>query len=386
MSKKSAIYLDYAATTPLHPEVLKQMLPYLTDNFYNPSATYMSAKKVRKDIESSRALVAHWLGAKSSEIIFTAGATEANNMAIQGIMDAFSDGNIVTTSIEHESVLNCAKDYKYRLVNVDTTGRIDLKDLKNKIDDNTVIVSVMYANNEIGTIEPLTQVAKLINEIRLSRSSGSKPIYFHSDAAQAGNYLDLHVSRLGIDLMSLNGGKIYGPKQSGVLYVKAGISLKPIIFGGGQERGLRSGTENVANIVGLSSALDLVQKSKDQEYHRLHILQQQFIELLNQKIPAVQINGSLKQRLPNNVHISLPKNIDNERVLMELDEHNIEVATGSACSASNEEPSHVLKAINKTILEAQSSLRLTMGRDTSVNQLEIVANTLAKIVKNYKQN
>jgi cysteine desulfurase len=222
------IYMDHAAATPLVPEVLKAMQPYFAEAFYNPSATYNSARQVRKALEDARATTAHYLGAKSSEIIFTAGATEANNMAIHGIMSLLPGSNIVVSSIEHESVLAPAGKYDCRLVKVSSDGRIDLDDLASKIDENTALVSIMYANNEIGTVQPLREVAKIIEHKRKLRPA--KPLYFHTDAAQAANYLDLHTSRLGVDLMSINGGKIYGPKQSGVLYVKAGIVLEPLYW------------------------------------------------------------------------------------------------------------------------------------------------------------
>ena len=267
MATSKQIYLDHAAATPVDPNVLSAMQPFFSQNFYNPSANYSAANEVRKSLESARSKVAHWLGARSSEIIFTAGGSEANNLAIHGVMRQFPKANIVVSAIEHESVLVAAEYYDIRLVSVQPDGRLDLEDLAKKIDKNTVLVSIMHANPEIGTVQPLRDISKIVAEARRS-SSRKLPILFHTDACQAANYLDLHVARLGVDLMTINGGKIYGPKQSGALYVKAGVELLPLIDGGGQERGLRSGTENVAGAIGLAEALDIVQSTRHDEVAR----------------------------------------------------------------------------------------------------------------------
>jgi cysteine desulfurase len=363
MAKNRAIYLDHAAATPIDAVVVKAMEPYYSDYFYNPSATYLAAKRVSEDLKTARNLIAHHLGAKPNEIIFVAGASEANNLAIHGIMSNFPQANLITSAIEHESVLMPASKHTHKVVSVKPDGRIDLDDLISKIDDNTVLVSVMQANNEVGTLQPLKEVAEVIRSKRLSRKN-DLPLYLHTDATQAANYLDLHCSRLGVDLMSLNGGKIYGPKQSGCLYVKAGVSIAPLIDGGGQEKALRSGTENVAGVIGFATALDIAQTSKKAELSRLSKLQKDFINLLSE-IDGVKLNGSLKHRLPNNVHISLD-GADNERLLIQLDEAGVQAAAGSACSASKEEPSHVLKAIGISDDEARSSIRFSMGRGTSL--------------------
>jgi cysteine desulfurase len=376
MAKQPIIYLDYAAATPVDPGVLRAMKPYFADNFYNPSATYSAASNVQQALAAARSGVAHWLGARSSETIFTAGGTEANNLAIHGVMRQFPKGNIVISSIEHESVLAPAHAYDCRQVVVQPDGRLDLNDLRQKIDEHTVLVSVMYANNEIGTIQPIREIAGIIAAKRLERQS--KPLYFHTDACQAANYLDLHVARLGVDLMTINGGKIYGPKQSGALYVKAGVTLLPLIDGGGQERGLRSGTENVAGTIGLATALELVQSGRREEAVRLQALQQDFFKQLEAKLPQAAINGSRKWRLPNNVHVTLPGQ-DNERLLIQLDEAGIMAAAGSACSASNETPSHVLRALGLGDDDARASLRFTMGRATNASQLGSAISTLVRL-------
>jgi cysteine desulfurase len=380
-AKQPVIYMDHAAATPVDPGVLQAMLPYFSDNFYNASATYQAALTVRKTFDEARRRVARWLGARPGEIIFTAGGTEANNLAIHGVLRQFPKSNVVVSSIEHESVLAPAQDYDCREAAVQPDGRIDLADLRRKIDEHTVLVSVMYANNEIGSIQPLREVAKIVAAERAQRQKkGVKlPLYFHSDAAQAANYLDLHVARLGVDMLTLNGGKIYGPKQAGVLYVKAGARLQPLVSGGGQERNLRAGTENVAAAVGLAAALDMVQADRHTEAKRLLYLQKQFIEGLQAALPGVVINGSLKWRLPNNIHLTLPGH-DNERLLFQLDAAGILAAAGSACSAANEEPSHVLKSLGLTEADARASLRFTTGRGTTSGMVKRTVKTLDKLV------
>lgn len=375
------IYLDYAAATPLDPAALNVMRPYFTKDFYNPSALYLDAKKVGQDIGTARASIARWLGARPSEIIFTAGGTESDNLAIKGIMDSYPGANAVVSAIEHEAVLKPAGLYERRLAPVKSDGVVDLGALDKLIDDKTVLVSVMYANNEIGTIQPLREIAQKIVRIRDDRSKNVQklPLYFHTDACQAAAYLDLRTARLGVDLMTINAGKIYGPKQVGALYARAGLQLKPRILGGGQERNYRSGTENVAGIIGFAAALDLVQNRRHEEIVRLEELQKLAFDLIEAKIPGARINGSRKYRLPNNIHITIPGQ-DNERLIMALDEAGIQAAAGSACSASNEEPSHVLKAMGISDEDAQASLRLTMGRATTKNSITTAVNTLARLV------
>ena len=375
------IYLDFAAATPLDSAVQATMAPYFTAKFYNPSATYLAAKSVNKDINEARGKTAHWLGCRPNEITFTAGGTEANNLAINGVMQAFPTANVLVSAVEHESVLKPAEQHKHKIVTALQDGRIDLNDLKKKIDDKTVLVSVMYANNEIGTVQPLKDIAKIIDEIRIkrARTKNNLPIYFHTDACQAANYLDLHAHRLGVDLMTINGGKIYGPKQSGALFIKTCTKIQPQILGGGQENGLRSGTENVPAIIGLAKALDITQTMRREESNRLKVLQQLFINQLLEKLPGCMINGSITRRLPNNAHVTIPGQ-DNERLMMALDERGIMCATGSACSASAEEPSHVLEAIGVSKQNAQSSLRFTMGRTTTKNEIIKVVHSLILIV------
>lgn len=375
------LYLDYAAATPIDPVVLDTMRPYFTDSFYNPSATYLDAKQVSDDIAKARASIASWLGSRPSEIIFTAGGTEANNLAIDGIMKSYPAGNVVISSLEHDSIREAAKRYECREASSDSQGIISADAVESMVDDNTVIISVMYANNEIGTIQPIKRISDVIAQIRVARKAAGNdmPLYFHTDACQAGNYLDIHVSRLGVDMMTLNAGKIYGPKQTGLLYCRTGTPLLPIIHGGGQERNLRSGTESVTNIVGFAKALEIAQTLRKQEAERLRLLQRDIIAKLPTYVSGTSINGSLKQRLPNNIHLTLPGH-DNERLIMELDEKGIMCAAGSACSASNQEVSHVLTAIGLSESEARSSLRLSLGRSTTKADLERFLVTLKKII------
>ena len=381
MPTTQPIYLDHAAATPLDQNVFEVMLPYLRDQFYNPSAGYAAAQRVDADIEIARAATAHYLGIRPIEILFTAGGTEANNLAIHGVMCRFPKAKIITSAIEHDSVLEASRQYDTQQVPVHPTGIVDLDKLKHIIDDSVVLISVMYANNEIGTIQPIREISQIVAEVRKQRRAAGVrlPLYLHSDAAQAANYLDLHTARLGVDMMTLNGGKIYGLKQSGCLYVKAGLILQPLIYGGGQERGLRSGTENVAAIIGFAKALQLVQDSRQVESKRLLELRDHFVQQLQLAFPSCSINGSLRRRLPNNVHATFP-GIDNERLLIQLDEAGVQAAAGSACSASKAESSHVLQAIGMSDAAAHSSIRFTLGRSTTESQLHATIKILGNFV------
>jgi cysteine desulfurase len=287
----------------------------------------------------------------------------------------------VVSAIEHESVLAPARQYACKEAPVTPRGLIDMTQLAACIGDQTALVSVMYANNEVGTVQPIHRIGQMIEEVRKDRRARGivQPIYLHTDAAQAANYLDLHAARLKADFISINGGKIYGPKQSGALYVQAHARLRPQILGGGQERGMRSGTENVSGALGLATALTLVQTDRHQEAARLQTLQRLFLQLLDQHIPQALVNGSRDHRLPNNVHSTIPGQ-DNERLLMALDEAGVVCAAGSACSASNEEPSHVLRAMGLSESVAHASLRFTMGRQTTERTVYKAVETLAQLI------
>lgn len=364
------IYLDYAAATPVDPRVIAAMQPYFTEDFYNPSATYLAAQKVRDVVEAARKQVASVLGARSAEVIFMPGATAANAAAIQGILGQYPGKRALISAVEHPSVLHLVNKDQSQEIPVQSDGAVDLAALERLIDDDTVLISVMYANNEVGTIEPLREIGALAVRVREHRRTAGNalPLYLHSDASQAANYLDLHVSRLGVDLMVLNGAKVYGPKQMAILYVRSGVELP-----------FHHGTDNVPSIVGFAAALDIAQAEKQAESARLLKLQTLFIDQLQKKIPNVIINGSLKKRLPSNVHITIPGQ-DNERLLMALDEAGIMAAAGSACLASSEEPSHVLKAMGISDADAQSSLRFTMGRGTTESDVRRTVDTLAELI------
>jgi cysteine desulfurase len=376
------IYFDYAAATPLETGVIDAMKPFLKDQFYNPSSPYLAAKKVRQALEDARSRVAHWLGAKPAEVIFTAGATDSVNLAIHGLMRRWPKAKVVVSAIEHEAVLASAQRYDHALIPVKIDGTVDIEALKKTIDDATVLVSILAANNEIGTIQPIKEIAAAIAHIRKLRQlkNNTLPLYLHTDASQAGSYLDLHASRLGVDLLTLNGGKMYGPKQSGVLFVKAGIRLDPLIFGGGQESGLRSGTENVAGCIGLATAFDIVQTERKEAIVKTAAMRDELQRLITAALPHTVVNGNLKKRLPNNLHVSWP-GVDGERLLMLLDEQGVMASTGSACAANKQTASHVLIACGLSEAAVQGSLRLTLGRQTTPEQVALAASRIITAVR-----
>lgn len=371
------IYLDHAAATPVDEAAFVAMQPFLSDAFYNPSAVYQAAREVRKQVEAARGAVASVLGAKDQELIFTAGGTEANNLAIHGIMQQFPEGNIVVSSIEHESVLESAKQYDHRIAPVTEKGVIDLVKLESLIDERTVLVSIMYANNEVGTVQPLKEISALIQKKRATHAV--HPLFLHTDACQAANYLDLQVARLGVDLMTVNGGKIYAPKQSGCLYIKTGTGISSLMQGGGQESGIRSGTENVPAIIAFATMLQKVQNERKAESLRIEAIKNKVFAILSQKIPTVILNGDTKRRLPNNLNITIP-GVDGERLLMEFDEVGLQVATGSACTASNDEPSHVLLAMGLAPAAASASLRLTFGRMNKNEEVSLIIEKMVSVI------
>lgn len=376
------MYLDYAAATPVDSRVLSAMQPYWTEQFYNPSSSTLAAKKVKSAVEDSRARVAHWLGAKPSEVIFTAGATESINLAINGVMQQHPDSEVLVLATEHDAVLASTRRYAHQQIPVHPDGTANLEALKKLITNHTVLVSVGYANNEIGTIQTLKDVAAIISEVRRLRQlkNNTLPLYFHTDASQAANYLDLHASRLGVDLLTLNGGKTYAPKQTGVLFVKSDVSLAPFTFGGGQERGLRSGTENVAGIVGFATALDIAQSERKEAIAKVGALRNELQRQLITAFPDMIVNGNLKKRLPNNLHVSWP-GVDGERLLILLDERGVMASTGAACAANKETSSHVLAAVGLGARSIQGSLRLTLGRSTTATEITEAARIISEAVR-----
>jgi cysteine desulfurase len=388
------IYLDYAATTPLDTKVKASMLPYLGSAFGNPSALYKKGREAKQAVESSRKSIAGLIGSRPEEIIFTAGGTESNNLAIFGILRAALGQSkkkfphIITTSIEHASVLEPIKSlqgegFLASLVKVDSEGIVSPENIKKQIRPETVLVSVMYANNEIGSIQPIAEIGKLIRQENQKRAAKKLPIiYFHTDACQAAGLLDINVQKLGVDLMTINGSKIYGPKQSGFLFVRNGLNIKPLMYGGGQEKALRSGTENVANIVGFSTALKLAQENKLKESKRLVALRDYFFEKLNKNISEISLNGpGLKsaKRLANNLNISV-MGVEGEALLLYLDAQGVYVSTGSSCDSSSGQESHVLRAIGLNAKMSESAIRITLGKITNKKDIDYALQVLVRAV------
>ena len=380
------IYLDHAAATPLDPSIKRAMAPYLGSAFGNPSALYESGRKARKAIDAARVRVAEILHAHPDEIIFTGSGTEADALALYGVLRAHK-GNLVTTSVEHAAVLLNARALEKEGVSAtyiepNEEGFINPQEVARAIDKNTTLVSVMYANNEIGTIEPIREIAKVVRKVREERRKLriTTPLFFHTDACQAAGYLDLNVEKPGIDLMALNASKMYGPKGVGVLYVRRGTPMKPLWEGGGQEAGNRSGTENVAGIIGFAKALEIAEKKKEKESKRLVEIRDYFIDNLMLRIPNTVLNGPKgEERLPNNINISIP-GMDGETMLAYLDVEGIEASTGSACEAKSTQASHVMMAIGRGSL-AHSTLRFTLGRTTTKKDADRTVEVLAKTTK-----
>lgn len=378
---KKSVYLDYAAATPIEPRVLTAMQPYFSERFYNPSALYQASRDTKKALNEARSSVASLLSVRETEIIFTAGGTEANNLAIRGVMEQFPGKKLLISSIEHESVRSVADKYDHCEIKVNKYGQVDLADFATKLNEETVLVSVIYASNEVGTIQNLSKIGELVSEaVKDRKKRGIEiPIYLHSDATQAAQFLNISPKRLGVDLMTLNGGKIYGPKQSGALYVKSGIKLEPIIYGGGQEKNLRSGTENIAGCIGFSVALKLARELAPKEALRLEKLSSELRTGIEKLRPDVIFHGHPKLRLPNLTSFALP-GVDNERLMMELDELGFMVATGSACSAKNGEASHALLAMGLNKEVAQSTIRVTLGRGTTQADIKAFVSALSNLV------
>lgn len=398
---KKLIYLDYAATTPVDPAVLKAMLPYWSDQFANPSALYQSGVQAKAAIDDARASIAATLNCKPSEITFTAGGTESNNLAIFGIANAYETqhgrpGHIITTAIEHHSVLHTVKalkslGWKVSLAKVNSKGFVSLAELKKLVRKDTALISVMYANNEVGTIQPITEIGKWVNGLNKVRvQKKMQAIAFHTDACQAGGFLSLDTHNLKVDLLTLNGSKIYGPKQTGILFVRSGIKLAPLIHGGGQERDLRSGTENVPGIVGLATALQLTQKNSEKETKRLQQLQSYFVDRLSKKVKGYVVNGPVIStkpiklitqidRLPNNINVSF-QGVEGETLMLYLDSKGIAVSTGSACATTSTDPSHVIVALGQSRKDAYNAVRFTLGKGTTKQQLDYVIDALAELV------
>ena len=371
------IYLDHAATTPTRPEVAKAMLPYFTDTSGNPSSIYSYGREAKGAVEEARTKVAELVGARSEEIIFTSGGTEADNYALKGV--AYSNerkGNhIITTSIEHHAVLEVCKflerrGYRITYLPVDKYGLVDPDDVKRAITDKTILISVMHANNEVGTIEPVAEIGKIVREAG---------VYFHSDAVQTVGHIPVNVAELKVDLLSISGHKFYGPKGVGALYVRKGTRLVSLMHGGQQERRHRAGTENVPAIVGLGKAVELAGREMRKEAERLAYLRDKLIKGLGEKIDHIRLNGHPARRLPNNVNVSVDF-VEGESMLLNLDLEGICASTGSACSSASLEPSHVLLALGLPAEQAHGSLRFTLGQENTEADVERVLEVLPGIV------
>jgi len=370
------IYLDYAATTPTHPEVVKAILPYLTDSFGNPSSIYSYGQEAKGAIEEARAKVADLIGARSEEIVFTSGGTEADNFALKGITFANeSKGNhIITSSIEHHAIAETCKFLERRgfsitYLPVDEYGLVDPDDVKKAITGKTILISVMHANNEIGTIEPIAEIGKIAKEAG---------IYFHSDAVQTVGHIPVDVNELEMNLLSISAHKLYGPKGVGALYIRKGTKLASFMHGGEQERRRRASTENVPGIVGFGKAVELAQQEMNKEAERLTSLRDRLIKGILERIDHTRLNGHPIKRLPNNVNVSIDF-VEGESMCLNLDLEGICVSTGSACSSPSLEPSHVLLAIGLPHEQAHGSLRLTVGKWTTDEDIERVLEVLPRI-------
>ncbi len=375
-------YLDNAATTPVDERVLKIMLPYFSDKYGNPGSMHQKGLEAKEAVDEARKTIAKLISAEPNEIIFVSGGTESDNLAIIGTAMALKEkGNhIITTNIEHHAVFDTCEyleeqGFKVTYVGVKENGIIDPKDIEKTITPKTILISIMHANNEIGTIQPIAEISKIAK---------SKDIIMHTDACQSAGYLDIDVNKLGVDLMTLNGSKIYGPKGIGILYAKKGTILQPLIYGGGQEKGVRSGTENVPLIVGFAKALEIAHSVRDKESKRLIKLRDKLVAGLKKKISNIHINGDLEKRLPNNVNISF-LGVEGESMLLHLDSKGICASTGSACSSHSLEPSHVIKALGLTDEASHGSLRFTLGRHTTEEDIEKVLKELPKIVESLRK-
>lgn len=372
------IYFDHAAATPLDDRVLAHMLPYFADQFYNPSSPYAQALAVKREYQEAKALLGRCIGAKADELVMTAGATESINLAFRHIR-----GHVVSSNIEHDSVLAAARQHNHTLVAADKHGYIAAEAVAKALTPQTELVSIQLANNELGTVQPLRAIASVIVvERERRRAAGdTTPIYFHSDASQGLGQLDIHVSRLGVDLLTLNAGKIYGPKQVGLLWVAPRVTLEPVVVGGGQENGLRSGTENVAGVIGFAKALELATAHHKYESERLTKLAAILRQKLMAAFPDAVFSGHPKYHLPGFVHVSFP-GVDAERLVFALERQGVLVATGSACAANKNTRSHVLTAIGLEDAVADGSLRLTLGRlsteETTVRGAELIIEEVSK--------
>ncbi len=388
MTVEGTVYLDHAGTTPLDPKVLEAMVPYFSQHFGNPSSLHSVGQEARYALDEARERVAGVLNCRPREVVFTGGGTESDNAAIHGVATALHEtGNhIVTSSVEHHAVLHAcqyleSQGFEVTYLPVDADGMVQPKAVYDAINERTTLVTIMYGNNEIGTINPISDIAKAIKK---RAGELSRTIVFHTDAVQAAGYLSLDVAELGVDLLSLSGHKFHGPKGTGVLYIKRGAPYLPLIHGGGQERERRSGTENIPGIIGLSLALDAANAAREETSQHCSALRDRIIESVLEQIPGSRLNGHATQRLPNNANFSFT-GVEGEPILLGLDMAGIAASSGSACSSGSLEPSHVLLALGQSAEIARGSLRLTLGRDNTEEEVEYLLGVLVELVQRLRQ-
>jgi cysteine desulfurase len=379
MTKKE-IYLDHASTTYLDEEVFKEMEPYFSKNYGNPGSLHYKGLESKEALDMSREKVAKLVGSDVEELVFTSGGTESINLAIKGVALTKGKGHIITTTVEHPAVLETCrflekKGFKVTYLDVDKDGIVSVKEVEKALRKDTILVSIIYANNEIGTINPVAKIGRVLRK---------KGILFHTDACQAGGALNINVKDLDVDLMTLNGSKIYGPKGIGLLYVKKGVKLEPLIHGGGQENGLISGTENIPGIIGFAKALELGQQKREEENGRLVELRDRLVTGVLEKISKTFLNGHPTERLPNNANISF-LDVEGESILLHLNEKEIYVSTGSACSSKELEISHVLNAIGLKADAAHGSIRFSLGKRTTKGDIDYVLKVLPGIIESLRR-
>ena len=370
------IYLDNAASTQIHNDVLNSMLPYLKEQYGNPSSIHRYGRLTRKAIHKARKQIASLINADPAEILITSGGTESNNTALVGISSQFPDSQIITSSIEHDAILEpCkklnSKGFQVDYLPVDKSGMINIEDLKNMISKKTSLVSVMFGNNEVGTIQPISEITKICHE---------NNVFFHTDAVQAVGKLPVDVKKLDVDLLSISSHKLYGPKGVGALYIKDGVKIDPIILGGGQEFRLRSGTENVASIVGFGQACEIAQNHLIENISLVKKLQTILVKKVLDEIPEVTFNGNSESRLTNNAHFTF-LGVNGEDLIIKLDEYGIAASTGSACSVNTQKASHVLESMGFSLEQITGSLRLTVGIFNTENEINETVDILKKVVE-----
>lgn len=382
------IYMDHAGTTPLDPRVLEAMMPYFTQRFGNPSSIHTLGQEARRALDDSREQVAEVLGCRVSEVVFTSGGTESDNAAIKGAVAALREtGNhIITSSVEHHAVLHTCQylensGFEVTYLPVDRYGMIDPDAVVGAMNERTILVSIMYANNEIGTVQPISDIAAQVKEWARVRE---RTVVVHTDAVQAAGYLDLNVRRLDVDMLSLSAHKFYGPKGAGILHVRRGTPFMSQQSGGGQERERRSGTENIAGIVGTATALATAESEKEHNSRRLVKLRDEIVSGVLARIPDVRLNGHPDHRLPNNVNFSFDQ-VEGEPVLLGLEMAGIAASSGSACSSGSLEPSHVLLALGQSADLARGSLRLTLGKSNTEEEVEYLFTVLVDLVSQLRE-